>query len=346
MDATIVGEDDSSVAVDVTDGDALHHVGFGADGTVRFHSCDEFPDEADRTPHQQLRYERARRYAGLHAFREREFEVFGRAEGLEAMENPDRLTATAVAVASLPTDTLDETLDDFVRQVSSHWSDHDPVVEPPEGLDSDEPTVVEQDVYLDLESSGARAYASATEQDGFLSSLETATATKEDGEDEEDEEGALPERDDADPIEWVEAALEANGVDASDQLLTELVEPSVAGVGPLRVRPEDPGAEAAEQDGDAPDLQRPPDATLAVRPGAEAFGSLEEFRATVVDHLRRRIRDCYVATAQVPPADARVLGPGITAYTDEYRTRELLQSYHDPDESVEWERATLLETPP
>lgn len=329
MDATIVGEDDGSIAVDVTDGEALHHVGFGAGGTVRFHSCDELPDDAERAPHQQLRYERARRYAALYAFREREFEIFGEAEGLAAMENPDRLTATALAVASLPTDTLENTLEDFVRQVSSHWSDHDPVVEPPEGLDSDEPTVVEQDVYLDLEPSEARAYASATEQEGFLSSLETATTADEE----------LPERDGAGPIEWAQAALEANGVEAPDQLLTELVEPSVADVGPLRVRADDAGADVAEQDVDAPDLERPPDATLALHPADEEFESLEEFRATVVEHLRRRIRDCYVATAQVPPADARVLGPGIAAYTDDYRNRALLQSYHDPDGAVEWEDA-------
>lgn len=332
LDATIVGDDDSGIAVDVTDGGAtLHHVGLRPDGDLRFHSCDDYPDADERTPRQRLRIRRARRYARLVAYRELGATTLAGAD--DGLENPDRLAAAAVVASGLSTATLEEQFGDVVLQAASRGTEHEPVIEWPEAADDADRLLIEQDLSLDLGDADPRSYAGLYEDRTVLSALEEAAT----------DDGDLPDTDDVGPLEWLAAVDGARGGDGLPDLRDELAEPSLEAVSPIRVRwaaDGESGVEAAP--GDSLEAEQTPDATLQLRPADCEVGSIDEFRGTVLGHLRARIRDCYVAAGVVPPEDVRATGRGIAACTDRYREDDLLQPYHDAEATIDWEH---LEAP-
>lgn len=607
--ATIVGADETGVAVDVTDREsALHHVGLAPDGTLRFHSCDEYPDADGRSPRQSLWTQRARRFARFHAYREAGHDTLEGDHDVDPISNPDRVAAAAVAVGALPPESVEEQFGDLVLQVASHRGDHEPVVELPEEAADADDLLVEQDVYLEDDLADPRPFGELVESGTCLSALqafvgdlgrddgdgergvggaddasdddssgdgrdddvgepgddgaggeddadgaedasdeddvdgeddpddadgsideddvdgedshdedshdethvedassdgpsdandedrdaearrgregdesgvergedgrhvgdvgdhedgedavesgvergvergegaegddadadavdgewsyadggddgeveaeatdsaadgpaddeqdaddpardghdpdetvddgeqdadepaqdredvdetaddrEDVAQTAADGEAEEveeadaegEEEGevatdggeAMPERGEVDSLAWLSAVATARDEPGPDVVERDDVPaPAVEATSPVRVRYSDDDGTHVETASDDSVPDREPDATIQLDPSACEFGSIEEVQRGLLEHLRCRIRDCYVAAGAIPPEDVRVTGPGAPQHARRYREHDLLQPYHDPTASIDWEHLEATAT--
>nr|WP_239524404.1 hypothetical protein [Halogeometricum borinquense] len=77
MEATIIGEDEVDVGVEVIDNDGIEHrIVIGHDGEIKSHVQDGYPDDpTERTNKEDQNVAQARRFARWHVYREKGYDT-------------------------------------------------------------------------------------------------------------------------------------------------------------------------------------------------------------------------------------------------------------------------------
>ena len=308
MEATIVGETDEGIGVDVVDNNgAAHELTLKKPSwELVYHACDEYADDPQESTEEENEHSnQAARFAKYFVFTERGYDT------VEHIDNPDYVNAVRLGLTSLSDSEFEQYFGPLHQQLRSHHDESiERVVSHPAGVQKPNAVVYKQDIYLgvDIEASDlteqARSIASAQGLD-----FEEGTATQS-GADVTQEQVA----------EWREFGEEL--LTRADPESLELEVSAVSGihVGFPNVR----GKHEVEW-AESP-LDRDPDARLEVMPADP--GTLAEFRAYLDHHLRCQVRDCFVGMGLVPPEEFRVVGFGKFWYARLYDHLDMYPQYH------------------
>ena len=299
MNAKFVGEDQDDIGLVVTDNSGEEHQIelHKDDGVIYAHAQDSYPDHPDdRTKESNEHVNQARRFAKYWVYRKRGYDT------LAGWRNPDRIELAAIALNTLSSDTVDQYLSDLFDQLRSRYSDVDPSVDVPEGVDPSH-AVYQQDVYLGLDDEDASTYASV------LDELE-------------------PPNNGTDP----EALAADTEIDLGTRSTHEdgLFVESTSGV---HVRWDDAMGEYHTQWGTQPAVDRDPDARIELLPFEP--GSITDLKQQAVRNLLCQVRDCYLAMGIAPPERFRLLGHGRHDASTWYVHNEFYEDYYDPDAEVD-----------
>lgn len=309
MDAKIVGEDDSTIGVTVSDNQNVEHrLGMEFDGEIYAHNQDGYPDEpGERSNFEHETVSQARRFAKYHVYRERGYDV------LPWDENPDRIATALLAIEALPDDAFEQFFDDFYRQVvSAERPDVQRVIEPPIEYDEDAGQLVLYmlDLYFEDVTDREPLNRGLVEETGNLDQL----------------------LGDETIVEKTVGEVQELVGKTSESGSSETFVPKLDGVSDIH-------AQGFERDGtvhdawaDDPYPDRDPGVRLQLYP--YDIESLAAFRDFVSLHLFCQIRDCFVGMGVDPPEPFRVLGPGIWKFTTKYRDFDMYPKYYDRNQSI------------
>lgn len=308
MKAVITGENDERVGVNLRDNnDAEHVLEMEFDGDIKHHQCEAYADNpANRTMAENAYNEQAREFAKFYVYRERGYDT------LDPQQNPDRIAAAMLAVASLPTAEIETHFGDLYHQLQSHADAADPILDIPSTVDRDL-LRAGQDLYLN-------------DDESLISSLETLSQT-----DAYDEfEAASGVDSDSMSVEELQDVLDDLDIDLSGPA-EQVGEALIDTTGPVTIRWEESRdndeSRTAATDESVP--SREPD----VRPDmiAEMFAleSVEDFQDALVHHLRCQVRDCYVEMGVAPPELFRVTGPGFYENIGWYSHHDFYPRYYN-----------------
>ncbi|GAB3019991.1 hypothetical protein [Natronobiforma cellulositropha] len=144
MKAVITGENAERIGVNLLDNNDVEHViEMEFDGAIKFHSCEEYPNNPAKRTRTQTEYgEQARRYAQWHVYRERGYDT------VPSTENPDRILAALLALTRLSSASFEASFGDLEKQLRSHY-DGSKVELPFADADPDGAIVYRQDLYLE-----------------------------------------------------------------------------------------------------------------------------------------------------------------------------------------------------
>ena len=309
MKAEIKKETDDGFGLSVVDNRGFEHkIGVCYDGEIDGHLQDAYPNHPDDRTDAELRaVMEAREFARYHVYRERGYET------LPPNEQPERLMLATLVVANLSMEAFEHHFGDLYQQLKSYSTEQEPVVDLPEGLSEDNYYLYAKELYLGLDDGDVESIL----DDIDAASLEVIVETINNSDSRVDD---------------VLATIGLEPVDSTPSTISERLISAVSGVlVQWRI-----GEATHRQNADL-DIEREPDVGIEVHPHDP--GSIEEFHAYIVDHLRCQLRDAYIQTGQTPPEYAQVQGPGRDLFTMMYQTVTALQPYHDPDATIDWNRA-------
>jgi len=291
MKAQIKKETDTGFGVLVTDNSSIEHkIGVQFDGHVDGHLSDGYPDNPDkRTKAGNEHVNQARRFAKYWVYRQRGYDT------LDGWQNPDRITLAATALMALDQPTVDSSLGDLDKQLQSLYSDIDPPVEIPDGVD---PTsaVYLYDLYLGMDDEDISAYAD------FIGDLSVDELT-----------------------DLSNAEVESLPSHTEGLFIESTAGPHIkwdtTGDGQYRTA-------WADQP-----VDRDPDARIELL--AFEPDSIIELKRQAVRNLLCQVRDCYLTMGIAPPEQFRLLGHGRHDASTWYVHNELYGAYYDPDAEVD-----------
>ncbi|GAB3017424.1 hypothetical protein [Natronobiforma cellulositropha] len=319
MNATIDGErttaaGDTRIGIRVIDNAGGEHgIEMDREGTIHVHQCEAYADDpAERTPEENEHNNQARRYARYVVHTERGYDT------LEPYENPNHLAAVTLAVHAMSDEEIETHFGDFRRQlVSPHDSSVEPVVDPPVDSETHQLTY-RVNVYLEEDVADISV--------AFLERLEVVLADK------------AREMGRQTLLERLRAPGSEVLVDAPREYDFDVA--TIAAVSDIHVLYSGVTTDGEETIPGADPFERPPDARLELWPlGVERF---EDMRNMLVIHLLCQLRDCYLCMGIEPPADFRLLGPGLWRCTKKYvQNYDLYERYHVMNEEIDGYEATV-----
>ena len=302
MQATIVGENEDGIGVDIVDNNgSTHEITFEKPSyELVYHQCEDYPDKtADRTPEGNEHNLQARRYAKWHVYRERGYDT------VAVTENPDRILAALAAISQLSAEAFEDHFGDLIQQVRSHY-DSTAVEVPFEGVDPSEIIVYQKDVYVKPDPT--------TFDPPVLDQVL----------------GRLSDESDAVATISTEMAgfSEHQPLDFEIEAISELQYLHNDGYGNEQV-------ERA-----AAPLDREPDARIELMPVDP--DDFESFQQYVVSHLAFQIRDCYLRMGVKPPVAFRKPGWGKYRAFVTQKFCPLYENYWNANEPVtSWDPGSL-----
>ena len=310
MEATIPGENEDGIGVDVIDNNGFkHEITFEKDSyEIVYHQCDDYADNPSDRTHAENEYnEQARRFARYYVFQERGYDT------LPPLENPVRIEAARRALKRLSTSAFESMFGDLYQQFTSDFdSTVEGVVDLPGDVADRDLVVYQRDLYLGFEPDsidfGDEVRRLAEEYGVDL----TAPAT---------ESNAEAWR------QFGQATAEV-AAEGDDSLLSGMDLSAVSGIHLVY-----PDSSKTEQrvPAETP-LAREPDARLEL-PSVDP-GSLDRFQAFLAFHLRCQIRDLFIGMGVEPPEAVRVRGPGRYSSTMRYRLLDMYDEYYHLDDQA------------
>ncbi|RYJ13327.1 hypothetical protein ELS19_04680 [Halogeometricum borinquense] len=313
MKATIIGEDEVDVGVEVIDnGEIEHRIVVGHDGKIKSHVQDGYPDDPPkRTNKEDETVSQARRFARWHVYREKGYDT------VPNPDNPDRIAAVLLALLGLDDQQFDQYFGMLYEQMASHErADVAPVLDLPQEVYSEEFIVYKQNVYLEesLDAMQDQLTQPATEVfgeenlqeflqetgDGLVAKARSLVGGGTDEDEDASEEPSIPEAD--------------------------LSIADVSGLDTMYSTPE--GYKTIE--GEDP-VSREPDARIETLPMGY---TREQFRYHVGHNLICQIRDCFISMGVEPPAQYRLLGHGKFKYSAKYRDFDFYPDYWDYEANI------------
>lgn len=318
MDGLITGEDNERVGLSVIDNnDAEHVIEMEFDGEIKYHQCEAYADHPkDRTPKENEYNEQARRFAKYYVYRERGYETLSR------VDRPEYIDAVRRAIESLSLTEFKQFFSETHQQLKSHTdSNVSRPVDLPAGVPDPDAVLYKQDLYLGADlTQDEIADQAATVADSHNLDLEA---------DLENEIQPLADLSSAAVERWDEFATDlAKTVEDDLEIAFDLRQGAVLGLHIAYPR----NGELVTDRADDP-LAREPDATLELLP--VDHGSIEEFSAYLVHHLRCQVRDCYIGMGLLPPEEFRVLGMGKFICARRYNKYELYPRFHAADVDIQ-----------
>jgi len=307
MDAEIIGKDDRGVGVNVVDNVKIEHtISVGFDGNVQGHGSDGYPDKTDdRTLEQNEHVAQAQRFAKYYVYRQRGHDT------RPPLPNPDRISAVAAFVDALSPETFEEYFGDYYQQMLSEQDQAEPVVDVPEEARTN-PLYYRKDVYLNLSHEALHSVVTDSDQSAF-ETLQTAAS---------DGRSSL-----SNLVQKLTDQQVDNNVD--EHSLADAFTEAVSGVH-VMWSPANNQTETIETD--LPDIDRKPDARFELPPYEP--DSLEEFRDTLLYHLKCQIRDCYLTMGVAPPEELRIQGPGWFDRSTWFQHYDVYEPYHRTDVDI------------
>ena len=291
MKATIPGETDDGIGIDVVDNKNNEHeiTIEKSEYEIVYHQCDAYADDASRrTAEDNEHNNQARRYAKYYVFAERGYET------VDHTDNPIYIEAVRQAIDGLSPAGFEQFFGPVHTQIRSH---HDPVdrpVELPSAVRKPNGVVYEQDIYLGVDLSETPI------TDRVRELATTYGITLED----DTEARPLSELSDTDVDRWQSFSDDFHDEQSTDASVTDLTVSAVSGIhiGYPNSRGQHEVAAADDP------FDRQADTRLELLPYAPA--SLTEFRGFLDYHLRCQIRDCFIKMGVIPPEPYRCLGFG------------------------------------
>ncbi|WP_247729529.1 hypothetical protein [Halovivax limisalsi] len=318
MEATIVGENEEGIGVDIVDNNtAEHEITFEKESyDIVYHHCEAYHDKAaERTPEENEYSNQARRYAQYYVFQERGYDTVK-----PRYENPIRLLLIWRAVDEMDRDEFEANFADLYQQLKSyHDAGTEKVVHAPADSQGEDYHLYRKELYLGVDPFDTDHEAEAREladRYGLGINQDTVKET---------------------PV----ASLTADGLDAwtafgkeffdriSEDDVTDLVDGAyVDTITELQIAYLDHDGRRQVTTAIGPD--REPDAIVEMPP--LEWDSFEEFRAGVEWNLICRIRDCFVRMGVTPPEDFQVLGTGSAEAVAAYERVDFYPDYIMPQE--------------
>lgn len=318
MKATIPGENDKGIGIDVVDNNsATHEITIKKDSNeIVFHQCEAYPDNPrDRTPEENEYNEQARKYARYYVYVERGYDT------VPPAEHPERIDAVRLAIQRLSDDEFDALFGDLFRQMRS-YHDYDterPIPEPP---NASENVLYRQNVYLGINPLNTEI---APEADGIASVHDLNLS------DEAILENSIEDLSDADVADW-KAFADELAILAEDKEVTLSEGVYLDAVSSLYATYLDDRGEQYTTEPEADPLDRNPDTLLELPPIDPR--SRETFREYLDHHLKCQVRDCFVRMGVHPPDPFRVLGNGRLEAVAAYKLLDMYPEYYDPEEKI------------
>lgn len=154
MNATILGEDDSAVIVEVVDNNGVEHaLAIEPNGTVQEHGQEGYPDNPGKRTREEKEYiGQVQQFAKYYAAQETEYDT------LPWNQNPDRLETARNALAELSDEEIESYFGELRTQSLSHYRDHPevdvgdierPYALPENKIGDDDYIIYQQELYLD-----------------------------------------------------------------------------------------------------------------------------------------------------------------------------------------------------
>jgi len=309
MDAIITGESERVGLSIIDNNDVEHLIEMELNGQIKYHETDGYPDDpVDRTKVGNEHINQARRFAKYWVYRKRGYDT------LDGWKNPDRITLAAIGLMALEASVAEEYLGELSQQLANLYTDTDPTVDVPEGVDPSS-AVYRQDVYLGLDEEARSSYAAVLDEvSGFDLHVDGTDSDHSIISDTEVE--RLVDETDIDP----------SGLPTpEDGLFIE----ATSGV---HIHWDDAMGQYHTQWGDQPDVDRDPDGRIELL--AFEPDSIEELKRQAVRNLLCQVRDCYLAMGIAPPEQFRLLGHGRHAASTWYVHNDFYEDYYDPDANI------------
>lgn len=147
MEATVVGENEDGIGVDIVDNNGVAH-----ELTIRkesneivYHQSEEYADNPEHRSREENEYNnQARRYAKWYVYRERGYDT------VPPANNPDRLVGAMLSVLNSSDEAFQEQFGTLQKQVQRH-SDGNPVKLPFGNISAEDTVVYRQDIWLDTD---------------------------------------------------------------------------------------------------------------------------------------------------------------------------------------------------
>lgn len=314
MKATIVGENEDGIGVDIIDNNgAEHEITFEKEThEIAYHQSEAYADDpADRTPAENEYNEQARKFAQYYVYLEAGYDT------VPPERHPERINAVRTAIASLDDDEVETLFGDLYRQLASHQDNAEPVLDVPADAAGPESVLYRQHVYLELDPLQT-AFEDEAQELAARYGLDLSSDDVNDSETPADDVDAWR----AFATEMGELAADA-GTDLSSGLYID-------GVSSLYLAYVDEAGHEHIGEPDVDPYDRAHD-TLIELPPMEA-GTLAEFRDYLDHNLACQVRDCFVRMGLQPPEPFQILGFGRFEAAEQYRKLDMYPSYIDPAE--------------
>ena len=313
MKATIPGENDEGIGVDVIDNNgASHEITIEKDSNeIVYHQCEAYADKPrNRTPAENEYNEQARKFAQYYVYLERGYDT------VPPEIHPERINAVREAIAAMSDDEFERLFGDLHQQIASHQGNAGRVLDLPEDIAGPDSVLYRQHVYLGFDPLDT-AYSNEAQDLAARYGLDLT------GE-------SVNESEATDDIDSWRAFTEDLGVLAADDDATLTEGLSVDGVSSLYMAHVDEAGHEHIGEPAEDAYAREPD-TLLELPPMEA-GTLSEFQDYLNHNLACQIRDCFVRMGLEPPEPFQVLGFGRYEAAEQYRKLEMYPNYIDPEE--------------
>jgi hypothetical protein len=313
--ATIPGENDEGIGIDIVDNNnATHEITIKKDSNeIIFHQCEAYSDKPhNRTPEENEYNEQARKYARYYVYLERGYDT------VPPDEHPERIAAVRLAVQRLAADEFDALFGDLYKQLRSYhdFDTERPIPEPPI---ASEVVLYRQNVYLETDPLNAERAAGGT---AGVSGSDPDDAVREDS-------AGVPS--DADVADWKSVADDPTAP-ADGENVPPAEDVDIDAASSLYATYLDDRGEQRTTDPKTDPFDRRPDAVLELPPIDPC--SREAFREYLEHHLACQIRDCFVRMGVQPPEPFRVLGNGRLEAVTAYELLDMYPAYHDPEAEI------------
>jgi len=310
MKATIPGENEEGIGIDVIDNNgATHEITIEKDSSeIVYHQCDSYADKAiNRTEEENERVNQARRFARYYVYAQRGYDT------VPTSEHPVRIDAVRTAINEMSLERFETLFGDLYEQLNYEIGTRDtPVIELP--ADATEPSIISKNIYLgidpletELGETLATAHGLGLEQSATTLELSGLSA--------------------AELEQWGEYTGEFTARAVGEELeLREAV--YLDYVSELYVKyPDGPDIVAADEHLNDP--ERDPDTVIELLPVDPE--SLEQFKQFLDHYLKCQIRDSFVEMGIRPPEAFRVLGMGRFMSAWRYDNIEFYPTFHNPN---------------
>jgi len=313
MQAEIIGEDDRGLGVKVVDNNSIEHtISVGFNGDVQGHGSDGYPDSPDdRTLEENEHVAQAQRFAKYYVYRQRGYDT------LPPLPNPDRIGAVVAFIETISEAAFETYFGDLYQQMVSHVGRAEPVVDVPEGAESN-PTYYRQDVYLDASHEDLHTVVSESNHDPVALQTAVESATDSTG------------------LYDLLTALRGEPSDSDPTDEHQLADASLEAVSGVHVMWSPASNQTETIETDMPAVDRKPDARIELPPYEP--DSLSDFQDHLVAHLNCQIRDCYLTMGVAPPESVRILGPGWFDRSTWFQHYDVYEPYHREDVDItDWQ---------
>lgn len=312
MKATIVGENEEGVGVDIVDNNGgEHEITIEKESNeIVYHQCEAYDDDPDlRSSTENGHNNQARRYAKFYVFAERGYDT------VEHIENPAYIDAVRRAIEGLSDTEFEGYFGALYRQLRSHEDGTDRPRELPSDVRKPDAVVYEPEVYLGVEAVGEditeRAQSLAHAHDVDLA--------------EETQVRPATELDDKTLERWQAYGEDLAEIVEREDINTELTISAVSG---LHVGYPNSRGKHEVDEAESP-FSHQAQARLSLMPYAPE--SIEEFRSYLDHHLRCQVRDCYLKMGLIPPEPYQVVGYGKFRDARRYDHLEMYPEVHKRD---------------